>query len=270
VINPGVSATAWAAVTGVEDVPDVSADLYLDINHFAGGTPHWLQEFVAFGTDAILVMFPILFLACWWRARRADARTMTLALLAPVATGVTYLISEIVKSWWQEERPCRTLAPVDTIRECPAHGDWSFPSNHSAIAGAAATAVFIAWRRMAAIAVPAALLAAGSRVFVGAHYPHDVAAGLLLGAVIAAPLVSVLATPLHALVGRLREQDRLGPVLGGRPAIGTGDTTDPADINDTAGTENTDSADDSDDDMTDFLPRLRDRPTVHLPRIGHR
>lgn len=48
-------------------------------------------------------------------------------------------------------------------------------------------------RRLGVVALPVAALGAFSRVFVGVHYPHDVIAGVLFGA-----LVAVVATPLLA------------------------------------------------------------------------
>ncbi|MEV7411122.1 phosphatase PAP2 family protein, partial [Streptomyces althioticus] len=52
--------------------------------------------------------------------------------------------------------------------------------------------------------VPLALLAAFSRVFVGVHYPHDVAAGLLLGAAVALTFVALATGPAARLAATVR------------------------------------------------------------------
>src|SRR5690606_19064166 len=122
----------------------------------------------------------VLFAVRWWLARTADARAMALAVAGPVVTVVAYLISEVSKTLIEEERPCRAVAGAMNIVECPAVGDWSFPSNHATIAAAAATALAVAWRAVTPLVLPLAALMAFSRVFVGVHYPHDVAAGFLL------------------------------------------------------------------------------------------
>lgn len=175
----------------VEDVPDVSAGWYLDIVAFAADSPPWLQTVAAVLTEALVGVFAVMFAVLAW-TRRADP---VRALLAPVLTGVAYVVSELTKSAWQVDRPCREIA---TIAACPEHGDWSFPSNHATVAGAAAVAILWSSRVMDTLAVAAALVEAASRVFVGVHYPHDVVAGLLLGAAVAAtlPLVSRAVTPL--------------------------------------------------------------------------
>lgn len=109
----------------------------------------------------------------------------------------------VIKSLVREQRPCRTLHTV-TLESCPALGDWSFPSNHAAIAAAAAVAIWLTHRRLGAIAIPAALLMAFSRVWVGAHYPHDVILGLIVGAAVAGPL-ALAARRTGPLVDRLRD-----------------------------------------------------------------
>jgi undecaprenyl-diphosphatase len=197
----------------IEDVPDISADWYRDVVDFAATTPAWLQSFAAFFTDAAIMLLLGFMLVCWWRARKQPARPMAFALIAPVGMVVAYGLSETTKAIMQVERPCRTLANVVTISECPPPGDWSFPSNHSVIAGATVVGIVFAWRTLGYLAGLVGLCAAASRVFVGAHYPHDAAAGFVLGAAVAAVMALVLVHAVTKLVSRLREHSKLSRLL---------------------------------------------------------
>ncbi|MCB5180004.1 phosphatase PAP2 family protein [Streptomyces antimicrobicus] len=182
-----------------------SSDLYRDITGAAHSTPGWLQTAVAWWTSAGIVLFGVLFVAVWWRARGEEPRRVAVAVLAPLATAVAYVVSEVVKSTVDEERPCRAVAgAAASLIPCPPYGDWSFPSNHSAIAGAAALALAMASRRLGLLTVPLALLMAFSRVFLGVHYPHDVAMGLLLGGSVAPLVVLALTGPAATVVRAMR------------------------------------------------------------------
>lgn len=189
----------------MDNLLDLSDRLYLDILDFAHSTPHWFQKLAEVWTELGLLLFGVLFVAGWWRMRRGSSDGMALALLAPLATAIGYVVSEGLKSLVDEERPCRAVtgAPSPLV-ECPPHGDWSFPSNHSAIAGAAAVALALSWRGIVWLTAPMALLMAFSRVFVGVHYPHDVTVGLLAGGVVAFVVVKAARRPVHALVDSAR------------------------------------------------------------------
>lgn len=126
------------------------------------------------GTDAVLVVFALMFGLLWLRFRLR-------AFLAGAGVVLAYVISEVIKLVVREDRPCRT-AP--SLAECPPPGDWSFPSNHSVIAGASAMAIWALHRTLGWVAAVCAVAAASSRVIVGVHYVHDVLAGLLLGALV--------------------------------------------------------------------------------------
>ncbi|MER5779221.1 phosphatase PAP2 family protein [Streptomyces sp. NPDC002039] len=191
-----------------------SSDLYRDITDFAHTTPPWVRTASEAWTEYGLLAFGLLFIAVWWRARRQVApRAMALAVLAPLATAVAYVASELVKSTVDEDRPCRTVAgAAASLIPCPEYGDWSFPSNHSSIAGAAAVALALAVGRLALLTVPLALLMAFSRVFVGVHFPHDVALGLLLGGSLAALFVLALAGPISRITATMRASG-VRPVL---------------------------------------------------------
>lgn len=165
------------------------AGAYRWITDLARRAPQPLDDTIRFFGDYGLGIFAVLMLLAWWRARStsADSVRMAAALAAPLTVLAAFLANDLLKRAFDEQRPCQTLHTV-TIETCPALGDWSFPSNHAAIAGAATVALLFASRRLGLIALPFALLMAASRVWTGAHYPHDVVVGLAVGALVAWPL----------------------------------------------------------------------------------
>ncbi|MEV7085957.1 phosphatase PAP2 family protein [Streptomyces sp. NPDC093085] len=157
--------------------------LYTRVTGLAHRSPGWLDTAVSLWSLYGLALFALLLAAAWWRARAEDPDRAAHALLAPVAVVAAFAVSSGLKVLLREERPCRSL-PVVTVDACPALGDWSLPSNHATVAGAAAVALLLIDRRLAALAVPAALAMAASRIWIGAHYPHDVVLGLAVGAAV--------------------------------------------------------------------------------------
>ncbi|GAA1073179.1 phosphatase PAP2 family protein [Nocardiopsis exhalans] len=203
----------------VSEIFAISTAWSRSLIEFADGLAPWAQTAAVWGTDLFLGVFAILFLMAWWRSRSVNSRLVGLALFAPVATVIAYGASLTLKSFFEQLRPCQAMTDLNTIATCDPIGDWSFPSNHAAIAGAAAAAVIVAWRRFAVAAILFAVLEAFSRVLVGAHFPHDVTVGLLVGAAVAT-LVSLLAArPMTALVDKLAEVDLLRPLLRAEPAV---------------------------------------------------
>jgi membrane-associated phospholipid phosphatase len=104
--------------------------------------------------------------------------------LSCVATTATF-VNVVVKPISHRRRPDRAGAEVPESRQVDLPRSRSFPSGHTAAAVAFATGV---GRVMPAAAVPLHSLAAlvgYSRVHTGVHYPGDVVAGALLGAMIA-------------------------------------------------------------------------------------
>lgn len=181
----------------------VDGGLYTWITGLAGDTPHPVNTLIALWSDYGLAVFGVLMLAAWWRARGAGGQRMVRALAAPVIVVAVYAADVLLKSAVAEHRPCQTLHTV-TVEACPTAGDWSFPSNHAVIAGAAAMAVALTDHLLGRIAAVAAVLMAASRVWIGVHYPHDVAVGLALGAALAWVLVRI-ADRAAPLVGRVAD-----------------------------------------------------------------
>lgn len=149
------------------------------INALAVATP-WLHapvyDYATYG--------PALLAAGWWVARgRGQAPVMAAAVWAPVATVVAVGLNQPIVAAVDESRPYTTLSHIAVLAR--RSSDPAFPSDHAVMAGAVAVGVMLVTRRLLAwITVLAALAIAFARVYIGAHYPHDVAAGLLLGAVI--------------------------------------------------------------------------------------
>ncbi|MEV4801280.1 phosphatase PAP2 family protein [Nonomuraea sp. NPDC049421] len=174
--------------------------MYHDIVDFALSTPAWLHTVAEVGTDAGLFLFALLFVVAAVRAWRGPARDLALVVAGPAGIVLAYVLSEVVKVFVKEDRPCR--GGIATIAACPPLDDWSFPSNHSVIAAGAAATLVLCWRALAWAVFPLAVLMAFSRVFVGVHYPHDVAGGFLFGLALA-PLFALL------LVGAITPAVRL-------------------------------------------------------------
>lgn len=188
---------------------------YLDVVGFARETPslHTAAKLYTFGGFVVLAL---LLLAGGLYARHRSSARAAAALAAPVGVLAAYGVNEIVKVLVREVRPCDTLHVTATVLPCDPPTDYSFPSNHSAIAAALAVALLLAHRRLGWVAVPFALLMALSRVYVGAHYPHDVVAGLAVGALVALAVGYAARRALAAPVERLRT-GALGPLLGPGP-----------------------------------------------------
>ncbi|MFF7969955.1 phosphatase PAP2 family protein [Streptomyces sp. NPDC007905] len=189
----------------------VDGPLYREVVDLAHRSPGPLDGVVTAWSAYGLAVVALLMVAGWWRARRAGATAALTALTAPVAVLVAFGVDAGLKLLVREDRPCRGL-PFHTLEACPAPGDWSFPSNHAAIAAAAAVALFFVSRRLGAVAAVCAVAMAASRVWVGVHYPHDVLAGALVGALVAFFVMTVLRRRPQGLAERLATT-RLRPLL---------------------------------------------------------
>jgi membrane-associated phospholipid phosphatase len=175
--------------------------LLTDVNGLARRTP-WLHGtalgYAAYGValfEALLVTGVVLH-------RSGTDRRLAAAGWACVATPIAVGLNQPLVAALSEARPY-TTHPSLLVLASPS-SDFSFPSDHATMAGAAAAALWPASRRLGAIATGGALAMVFSRVYIAAHYPWDVAAGLVVGALVALIGWALVKIRLTALTGRLR------------------------------------------------------------------
>ncbi|MDD3227984.1 MAG: phosphatase PAP2 family protein [Oscillospiraceae bacterium] len=87
----------------------------------------------------------------------------------------------ILKPFVARIRPCDVNTAVELLITRPT--DFSFPSGHTAASFAAVSALYFCRRKLWIPALILASLIAFSRLYLYVHYPSDVLAGILLGAV---------------------------------------------------------------------------------------
>lgn len=180
--------------------------LFFAINSFARHTG-WLHGIAEAYAKYGVVLFGLVLVAALILARRQESQTLAAAGWAPIATLVALAVNQPVSHAFHEARPYATHPKILLLVSRSA--DFSFPSDHTVMAGAVATGVFLVSRRLGLFAGAAAMLMAFTRVYVAAHYPWDVVAGLVLGAVVTLAGWLLLRPLLAALAEWLRRQPGL-------------------------------------------------------------
>jgi len=174
---------------------------YLDINRLARQTV-WAHGVArAYAVWAGIAVLGLLLLAGVWASRR-DLRALAAALWAGLGTLVAVGLNQPLIHLAARQRPYATIPNVEVLI---ARGhDFTFPSDHATAAGAVICGLVLAGqRRLGLAALVAGVLLAFDRVYVGAHYPGDVVAGLVFGAVVVAvlsPLARILLVPVVGLL----------------------------------------------------------------------
>jgi undecaprenyl-diphosphatase len=178
---------------------------YEVVNRFAQHTG-WLHAPATAYANEGIALFGLLLLGAVWLNRRAATRLpLARALLAGAGVLIAVALNQPIVHAIGEPRPWTRVPGALVLVHRSA--DASFPSDHATMAGAVAVGLLLAHRRLGLVATGLAVLMAADRVYVGAHYPVDVVAGLAVGG-LTALVVQLLAPVVAGLLERLSR----GPV----------------------------------------------------------
>ncbi len=157
------------------------ADLFLKVNHL----PHTrLLNALFYGLTMAYkggAAWYLTMIAAGYR-NRGQASSIVREVAIPMAISSS-LVEYPIKSYFRRRRPFITIIQALVIGKKP--GGWSFQSGHSAAAFAGAWLLSKKYPRWSPITYTLASLVAFSRIYLGDHYPGDVASGSLAGVVFA-------------------------------------------------------------------------------------
>lgn len=156
---------------------------FRDVHTFERQTA-WLHGLMRSDAKYGVAVFALLLVIGYLLARRApDAlQRVSVVVWAALAPLVALAIAQPINHVVQRQRPFVTLHLHPLV---PHAADYGFPSDHATAVGAIAAGLWLVNKWLGGIATLLALILAFSRVYIGVHYPGDVAGGLALGAVVA-------------------------------------------------------------------------------------
>lgn len=129
-----------------------------------------------------------------------DRQVKLMGLEAITALTFGQIFVQSLKKLFSRERPYKILQQLHTFGIDLS--DYSFPSGHTTASFSLATTIALNMPKFAVLVFFMALIIAMSRIYLGVHYPTDVAAGIILG-VSASLAVHLYFLPIVGRVGSL-------------------------------------------------------------------
>lgn len=158
----------------------LDTQLFYLLNSFAGQSRVLDGIIVFFANDLAYVLLTAFLILVGFSAYSKRVKVQWLSV-AGISTLAAVSITELIRFFYHHPRPFAVLQVHQLIPET----GWSFPSRHAMFFFALATAVYLYNKKWGIIFFVAAILMTVSRVIAGVHYPSDIVAGAIIGALAA-------------------------------------------------------------------------------------
>lgn len=164
---------------------------------------HWVGSLFNGIEKASIPFMVVITVGLWLFSRPGGDRKWKFASGSALASAaVALIVNRIIASGWHRDRPYQTHSIAHPWSN--SH-DASFPSDHASACFGIAFAVLMFDRLVGSLFLLAAAIIGIGRLFIGAHYPADVGAGVLVG-LAGALLVVKLGRPVIGFCVRLVER----------------------------------------------------------------
>ena len=137
----------------------------------------WMVRITCLGNGGWFWILVALILLCF-------KKTRPMGITMSISMAVGFLIGNVaLKNLFARQRPCWVDSGVALLVARPS--DFSFPSGHSMVSFEGAVSIWLYNRKGGSLALGLAALIACSRLYLFVHFPTDVLAGSILGALTA-------------------------------------------------------------------------------------
>lgn len=154
-------------------------------------SPRWLIEAGVLIATCAIWLVPAILVSMWLSGKDEQRQT---ALLAAFAGIVALGINQLIGLAWYHPRPFAMGLGYTFLPHAP---DSSFPSDHATLLSATSLTLLCSGKRcLGALALATDVAVAWARIYVGVHFPLDMA-----GAVCVATMAYILSAPVWSIGG---------------------------------------------------------------------
>lgn len=157
------------------------------VNQFSGKN-HLFDQIVILFSKYGPVCFGLVFVWLWFSKTGNREQNRKIVLYALTITVIALGLNKIIEMIYFRPRPFVTHAV--TLLSDKSSSDPSFPSNHSAGSFSLALALFWGNRKLGSVLLIFAFFMALSRIYIGVHYPMDVACGAVIALIVTILVIS--------------------------------------------------------------------------------